>query len=110
AATGACCYASNGRCDIRTQASFTDTVVLPTGTYMGDNSACTPAFCGSGYGACCNSGGCQQRLETSCTGTGVFWIADTACYPNPCILNPLPANGTCATAQILTDSDFPFNS
>ncbi len=109
-ATGACCYVTNGRCDIRTQVSCTEATVNPIGVYQGDGTTCTAGLCGSNYGACCSSGGCQMRLETSCTGTSVFWLDGEVCYPNPCLINPLPPNGTCATAAILTDSDFPFTS
>lgn len=109
---GACCYALNGRCEVRTAASCTDAEVNPVGTYQGDGVACATELCGTGYGACCtgSTGACQMRLATGCTTTGTFWVEDTACDPTPCVIDPNPPNGTCATAAVIADVDFPLSA
>jgi hypothetical protein len=112
AATGACCYGLNGRCEIRTQASCADALLVPAGTYQGDNTACPTELCGTDYGACCTSstGACQIRLTGGCSGSGNFWVEGAACDPSPCSIVALPPNGTCATAAVLTDVDLPFSA
>ena len=109
AATGACCFALNGRCEIRTQASCAETI-LPAGTFQGEGTTCSPAPCSGVYGACCSSGICQIRLATGCTAGGAFWLEGAACEPSPCNLTPNPSNGTCATAAVLSDAQLPYSA
>jgi hypothetical protein len=99
-ATGACCYALNGACEIRTALSCTG--ASPVGVYQGDATVCSPIPCTGVYGACCFAGGaCESRLVTACTGTNIYQGDGTTCFPNPCITGACCNNTTGACTSTL---------
>lgn len=101
--TGACCNVTTGSCSVLD-------VTQCAGTYLGDNTLCSPNPCDQPVGACCRpDGACSVIAADACVGTGfVFRGGGSVCASANC---PQPvgaccngnacaagvASGTCAT-------------
>ncbi|MCC7143882.1 MAG: hypothetical protein IT349_17425, partial [Candidatus Eisenbacteria bacterium] len=103
--TGACCLA-DGSCVIASAADC----ATASGTYQGDNTACTPNPCPPPIptGACCRSEGvCELLTEAACADSLGRYLGDaSACAPNPCPTYYLKADGSgdFATIQAAIDA------
>ncbi len=68
--TGACCNGTT--CSLKCEPQC----IAGGGTYRGDDTNCQPNMC---QGACCISGGCQNRTSTNCSSPNVFKGTGTTC-------------------------------
>ncbi len=101
AVTGACCYNNGGAiaCTLEMSSRCTGTLTdfgYLSGTYLGDNTVCTPTSCDAAAGACCFGPGgpnatCAIDVATHCTQSvldggngGVFAGGGTVCGPAAC--------------------------
>ncbi|MBY0313847.1 MAG: hypothetical protein K2W85_17415 [Phycisphaerales bacterium] len=98
---GACCYPESGQvvCSIELANRCTGSPVISFfrgGTYLGDNTTCSPSICDAAIGACCTGAGgpnanCTVTVQPSCTRPvadgglgGTFAGLNTACGPAAC--------------------------
>ncbi len=98
---GACCYPESGQvvCTLELANRCTGSPVISFfrgGTYLGDNTTCTPSVCDNAIGACCTGAGgpnanCTITVQPNCTRPvadgglgGTFAGLNTVCGPTAC--------------------------
>lgn len=95
--TGACCNNTTGAC------STTTSTTCASGTFLGENTVCTPNPCPAA-GACCVGTCCTLTLQTNCSGT---FTAGGACGTGAC---GVPSGDSCAAPLTATVGANPGNN
>lgn len=112
AVSGACCYVESGQvvCGIELANRCTGSPTISYfrgGTYLGDNTTCSPSICDAAIGACCTGPGgsnasCVVTVQPNCTRAvadgglgGTFVGLNSVCGPTGCAT----VSGACCYSQ-----------